>query len=162
MHIFQRLTLNDILWVHSQIALVHRLEESQPEGCDNKLYYFAIKLKHSNISYQTRLRFTKQCFLFHYFSCLQNYWNIVYLLNSAFLFKMCLPVLAGSTPALYECVLYTQQALLPPDGEIPYEVLKGFQAVHRHDDVTKWKHFPRYWPFVRGIHRSPVNCPHKG
>ena len=27
-----------------------------------------------------------------------------------------------------------------------------------HDDVIKWKHFPRYWPFVRG----PVNCPHKG
>ena len=23
-----------------------------------------------------------------------------------------------------------------------------------HDDVIKWKHFPRYWPFVRGIHRS--------
>ena len=31
-----------------------------------------------------------------------------------------------------------------------------------HDDVIKWKHFPRYWPFVRGIHRSPVNSPHKG
>ena len=30
-----------------------------------------------------------------------------------------------------------------------------------YDDVNKWKHFPRYWPFVRGIHRSPVNCPHK-
>ena len=28
------------------------------------------------------------------------------------------------------------------------------------DDVIKWKHFPRYWPFVRGIHRSPVNSPH--
>ena len=26
-----------------------------------------------------------------------------------------------------------------------------------HDDVIKWKHFPRYWPFVRGIHRPPVN-----
>ena len=26
----------------------------------------------------------------------------------------------------------------------------------------KWKHFPRYWPFVRGIHRSPLNSPHKG
>ena len=26
-----------------------------------------------------------------------------------------------------------------------------------HDDVIKWKHFPRYWPFVRGIHRSPMN-----
>ena len=31
-----------------------------------------------------------------------------------------------------------------------------------HDDVIEWKHFPRYWPFVRGIHRSPVNSPHKG
>ena len=31
-----------------------------------------------------------------------------------------------------------------------------------HDDVIKWKHFPRYWPFLRGIPRSPVNCPHKG
>ena len=31
-----------------------------------------------------------------------------------------------------------------------------------HDDVIKWKHFPRYWPFVPGIHRSPVNSPHKG
>ena len=31
-----------------------------------------------------------------------------------------------------------------------------------HDDVIKWKHFSRYWPFVRGIHRSPVNSPHKG
>ena len=33
---------------------------------------------------------------------------------------------------------------------------------HMHDDVIKWKHFPRYWPCVRGIHRSPVNSPHKG
>ena len=31
-----------------------------------------------------------------------------------------------------------------------------------HDDVIKWKHFPRYWPFVRGINRPPVNSPHKG
>ena len=31
-----------------------------------------------------------------------------------------------------------------------------------HDDVTKCKHFPRYWPFVWGIHRSQVNSPHKG
>ena len=27
-----------------------------------------------------------------------------------------------------------------------------------HDDVIKWKHLPRYWPF----YRSPVNSPHKG
>ena len=27
---------------------------------------------------------------------------------------------------------------------------------------SKGKHFPRIWPFVRGIHRSPVNSLHKG
>ena len=31
-----------------------------------------------------------------------------------------------------------------------------------HDDVIKWKHFPRYWSFVPGIHRSLVNSLHKG
>ena len=31
-----------------------------------------------------------------------------------------------------------------------------------HDDVIKWKHFPRYWPFVRETHGSPVNSPRKG
>ena len=35
-------------------------------------------------------------------------------------------------------------------------------TAEQHDDVIKWKHFPRYWPFVRGIHRSTVNSPHKG
>ena len=33
----------------------------------------------------------------------------------------------------------------------------GFAMVHFHDDVIKWKHFPRYWPFMWGIHRF-----HKG
>ena len=28
--------------------------------------------------------------------------------------------------------------------------------------LSKWKHFPRNWPFGRGIHRSPMNSPHKG
>ena len=31
-----------------------------------------------------------------------------------------------------------------------------------HDDVIKWKHFPRFWPFVRGIQKSPLKSPHKG
>ena len=31
-----------------------------------------------------------------------------------------------------------------------------------HDDFIKWKHLLRYWPFVRGFHRPPVNSPHKG
>ena len=29
----------------------------------------------------------------------------------------------------------------------------------KHHDVTLWKHFPRYWPFLRGLHRSLVNPP---
>ena len=38
----------------------------------------------------------------------------------------------------------------------------GHPQISSHDDVIKWKHFPRNWPFVRGVHRSPVNSPHKG
>ena len=38
--------------------------------------------------------------------------------------------------------------------------------VTHHRLSPRWRHqmetFPRYWPFVRGIHRSPVNSPHKG
>ena len=37
-----------------------------------------------------------------------------------------------------------------------------FTDVPLHDDIIKWKLFPRHWPFVRGIHRSLVNFPHKG
>ena len=37
-----------------------------------------------------------------------------------------------------------------------------YEIIDFHDDVIKWKHFPCYWPFVQGIHRSPVNSPHKG
>ena len=36
------------------------------------------------------------------------------------------------------------------------------ETILKHDDVIKWKHFPCYWPFVRGIHWSLVNSPHKG
>ena len=36
------------------------------------------------------------------------------------------------------------------------------KALLPHDNVIKWKHFPRYWPCVRGIHRSPMESPHKG
>ena len=39
--------------------------------------------------------------------------------------------------------------------------VRTVQCIGLHDDVIKWKHFPHYWPFVRGIQRSPVNSPHK-
>ena len=45
-----------------------------------------------------------------------------------------------------------------------YEMKQWYHTWPRipHDDVNKWQDFPRYWPFVLGIHRSPVNSPHKG
>ena len=52
-----------------------------------------------------------------------------------------------------------------PDGGVckcPGCLLLVWNLVVLHDDVIKWKHIPRYWPFVLGIHRSPVNSPHKG
>ena len=36
------------------------------------------------------------------------------------------------------------------------------QTMLLHDDIIKWKHFLRYWSFMRGIHRSTVNSPHQG
>ena len=41
-------------------------------------------------------------------------------------------------------------------GVTAYQITVGGKVFH--DDVIKWWHFPRYWPFMRGIHRSP----HKG
>ena len=52
-----------------------------------------------------------------------------------------------------------------------YTVRKGVQStvpnlnrtrILCQDVVIKWKYHTRYCPFVRGIHRSPVNSPYKG
>ena len=50
-----------------------------------------------------------------------------------------------------DCWYYT----LPAMKRINYSSFT-WQTIHLtyHDDVIKWKHFPRNWPFVRGIHRS--------
>ena len=48
------------------------------------------------------------------------------------------------------------------NSKIWYIAIEYFDCNTEHDGVITWKHFPRYWPFVRGIHRSPVNSPHKG
>ena len=54
--------------------------------------------------------------------------------------------------------LYIKNVLL-----FTFEIARQcFRTVSMNDDVIKWKPFPRYWPFVRGIHRSPVNSPHNG
>ena len=56
--------------------------------------------------------------------------------------------------------LYPSDKLGPVNGDwqhVGFLDSEGF-----HNDVIKWKHFLGYRPFVRGIHRWPVNSPHKG
>ena len=43
-----------------------------------------------------------------------------------------------------------------------YVPIASITNITFHGDVIQWNHFPRYWPFVWGIHRWPVNSPHKG
>ena len=45
--------------------------------------------------------------------------------------------------------------------ELQYSLSPSHSIEVYNDDVIKWKQFPCYWPFVREIHRSLVNSPHK-
>ena len=46
-------------------------------------------------------------------------------------------------------------------NQLTYDT-KPLCKARAHDDVIKWKHSPRCWPFVWGIHRSPANSPRTG
>ena len=50
----------------------------------------------------------------------------------------------------------------PKSHQISAAIFKIRQLKKNADDVIEWKPFPHYWPFVRGIHRSPFNSTHKG
>ena len=69
---------------------------------------------------------------------------------------------------LYWLLSWPLPVLLPLGGNTWHMSMVMFSCIMwmaqdpTHDDVIKWQHFPRYWPFVRGIHRWPVNSPHKG
>ena len=43
-----------------------------------------------------------------------------------------------------------------------FHCLMGLVLEGLHDDVIIWKLFPRYCPFVKGIHQWPVESPYKG
>ena len=45
----------------------------------------------------------------------------------------------------------TRNADPPPPNDMTFWQDAAINKFH--DDVIKWKYFPRYWPFVRGIHR---------
>ena len=62
---------------------------------------------------------------------------------------------SGETVNRVECLLKKKNSISSyPRRMFIYENFLSW----RH----QWKHFQRYWPFVRGIHRSPVNSPYKG
>ena len=63
------------------------------------------------------------------------------------------------TPAMD---IVTRPVILGQTYPLSRSWLMAWHTWIHHDDVIKWKHFPRYWPFVRGIRRSPVNSPHNG
>ena len=65
---------------------------------------------------------------------------------------------------LNDCAPFPRSPISYPlrTAEILHPVYNWHRQTHQHDDFIKWKHFPRYWPFVQGIHRSTVNSPHKG
>ena len=62
---------------------------------------------------------------------------------------------SSTTPYGVTTLQWNNQTKENSSNTISYNVLY-------HNDVIKWKYFSRYWSFVRGIHRSPVNSPHKG
>ena len=55
---------------------------------------------------------------------------------------------------------------LQSDDELYHKYSYLAKRVFEDETTTCWRHqmatFPLYWPFVRGIHRSPVNSHHKG
>ena len=79
-----------------------------------------------------------------------------------------LHVVKGSTEALSVLPVVTRRVKVDVQpvsltyGHLYERARREVDLQQQLDDVIKWKHFPRYWPFVRGIHRWPVNSPHKG
>ena len=63
---------------------------------------------------------------------------------------------------LAKCLTMTQLLHRQGNSETRYSWVartRGSTFTLWHDDVIKWKYFPRYWPFVRGIHQSLVESP---
>ena len=86
-------------------------------------------------------------------------WYHICILSTLVVLRKCLRIFSGflimqfKRLFLLACHVYLIMMFLR-------EQLTTFTIIH--NDAIKWKHFPRYWPFVRVIHRSAVNSPHKG
>ena len=60
-------------------------------------------------------------------------------------------------PCCQQIEKHTSAKSLHAINEISRQVYESMNSIGcikiAHDSVIKWEHFPRYWPFVRGIHR---------
>ena len=68
--------------------------------------------------------------------------------------------LIGSCSHSNSLVISPWECVSPGCSMLRWGPITGISC--EHDDIIKWKHFRRYWPFVQGIHWSPMNSPHKG
>ena len=84
-----------------------------------------------------------------------NYFSVISRLIRC---DICLPLVAGVSSRWQKTGSNCQQRSW--DNDIL--IVVWWYNLEAYDDVIKWKHFPRYWPFLRGIHRSRVNSHHKG
>ena len=66
-----------------------------------------------------------------------------------------------SGTARFEIIIKSTATPLEITSQHPTKSKWCVQILKCHEDVIKWKHFPRYWPFVREIHWSPDNSPQK-
>ena len=105
-------------------------------------------------------------------------WNVVeywlslksWYRNSPVTYTIIINIWMVKLPGHYLLNMYSDgqlRCILANNNSSLFDIVKHCHHViilsnHTHDDVMKWKHFPRYWSFVRGIHRSPVNSPRKG
>ena len=116
----------------------------------------------------TEMKITKRSYFFFpfgYFNCHTKMWGNIFVLSPIIYNRVKIPCGVRSwktwlfSPKLGHVIKDSKIVLTANRAQAHTNV---FQYIIPHDDVIKWKHFPRYWPFVRGIHRSPVNSPHKG
>ena len=85
--------------------------------------------------------------------------KIIYMIFACRTYRVYNP--SSSNPAVYICMyVYVCACVCTYIQWIRNQQVIIMTIIH--DDIFKWKHFPRYWSFVWGIHWSPVNSPHKG
>ena len=91
----------------------------------------------------------------------RRHFKTIFMIKNCILMKICIEIcLQGSD--WQSAIIGSDNDLVPNRRQAIICISGGLVYWCLHDDVIKWKHFPRNWPFVREIHRSPVNFPHKG